>query len=1052
MSVIRSLTSSRDSEERDREKANLEHDFRQSDVKLNRYVISHHSDLTYVMQAYSKVSANLLLSKTKLKETREKLITCQQLLHCKRDELKKLYLESMENKFVLELLDQVETVCQANNKIKKLIEKKQYLTATKLLVESTNNLATSLKNVEALKEIRNDLDNCQDQIYDSLIDELHRSLYVEPLSVCIENFQRSAAANGAQSRKVSVVDMLSPALNRYQPKRKNFYNLAAALNFDATEDITSLDSIDPIRFIAILVQCLNLLDKTEDAIQIIKDRTETELMNVVKRTGSMMLEKMKEKQPIRPSAKHHLNSWSYKLNLALPCVLRCNAILTNPDHSAYLLNDLCHLLFEQFRTVAQLHEQMLIPMFKRIESLQNSPEKAKSKQQVNFDVYSMTDIWNKIQQVLNIVTDLYLDVNGTSNQGQMSSAGGKLGASELLNALDGALSGFGKNFDLNSFFVKKRVGLSAAVQAGNQLISNKQNFLNNIQSMSYGQSSASKKSSLFRFDCSSHSISLNSYLSEQKSAAAESGKKPNGSMAKGNSFDSDESTVISSIYDDQQIKNQDYILCPPTCENILVLFLPLMKFVNEIDEKLNQDTNTHCVLYSQLKSFANSFIKIQLNSDLDRVLDYSTKCLGNFTVLADTVQLAKLNRDRPLLLSTVIIIQCINDMRQLMHKLPLNCEELLLMINELLAGYRENCLTIYKMIVEKEEEKKIISANWARDEDISRCLKSLPNWVNLSKYYNNTNDQLYLNSSSQSRMSTLSFDKADESPEDVHLRNKRETELLISNITQDSLIPGNEVLNEVEQLKNLAQLQEAMEYLGFECIRLADGLPTRQSMKSELDIVEFSSTYIQDEKQIATFKRLGKEFIEFSECILLVLHLECRVHCFYYLLRLFYQSSFVSNADNQEIDQEVLEFNKDLALIDEQLNIYLQNYKLRYIFEGLSHLVSTILINNVVNLKRITDNGVKRMCKNIFSIQQQLTGITLNREVALDYCRQYYELFLNNKNPEDLLSTILEKGLTFASHEYVNAVHLMHRSLNRDQYSLDSTLKRLNDILKKSNV
>ena len=42
-------------------------------------------------------------------------------------------------------------------------------------------------------------------------------------------------------------------------------------------------------------------------------------------------------------------------------------------------------------------------------------------------------------------------------------------------------------------------------------------------------------------------------------------------------------------------------------------------------------------------------------------------------------------------------------------------------------------------------------------------------------------------------MSTLSFDKADESPEDVHLRNKREIELLISNITHtDSLIAGNE--------------------------------------------------------------------------------------------------------------------------------------------------------------------------------------------------------------------------------------------------------------------
>lgn len=931
------MTSSRDSEERDREKMNLENNFKQSDARLDKYVISHHSDLTFVMQAYSKISSNLVLSKNKLKEIREKLITCQQLLHCKRDELKKLYIESMENKFELELLNQVESVCQANNRIKKLIEKKQYLTATRLLVESSNNLTTTLKSVEALGEVKKDLRNCHDQVYDALIEELHKSLYVEPLSVCIENFQQQLSSSSSdvqhkkthhsytngvhQMRKVSVVEMLSPASNRLQPKRKNSYNLSATLNFnEITEDITNFDQIDPVRFIAILIQCLDLLEKTKDGIQIIRDRIETELMNVVKRTGSIMLERMKDKPSltVMRSSKSFLNDWSYDLNLNLPCVLRCNAILTNPNHSAYLLNDLCHLLFEQFRTVAQLHEQVLIPLFKQIDD--------------NFEIYNVNDVWNKIQQVLNIVTDLYLDVNGMSNQNQMNGTG-KM--TDLLG-LDAALNdSFGKNFDLNSFFVKKRVGLSAAVQAGNQLISNKQNFLNNIQNISYGQSSQNKKNSLFRFDCSSHSISLNSYLTEQKQQDQK--KKYANDKKKTNSFDSDDSNVIS-LYDDQQIKNQDYILCQPTCENILILFIPLMKFVNEIDEKLNQDANrnSHCNLYSQLKNFANSFIKIQLTSDLDRILDYSTKCLGNFTVFNDMLQIKKLNRDKPILLSTVIIIQCMNDMRQLMHKLPLNCEEILLMINELLNGYKENCLTIYKMIVEREEEKKIISANWIKDEDINRCLKSLPNWVNLSKYFNDTNG-LYLNNSNQSRMSTLSIaDKPDESPEEVHSRNKRETELLISNITQDSLIPSNEILTEVEQLKNLAQLQEAMEFIGFECIKLADNLPTKQSSsKNELYI--FDSTYIQDERLIINLKKLGKDFIDISETCLLVLHLEVRVHCFYYLLRLFINNSF-AGSDNQDIDQEVLEFNKDLALIDEQLNIYLQNYKLRYIFEG-KHLI-----------------------------------------------------------------------------------------------------------------
>lgn len=89
------------------------------------------------------------------------------------------------------------------------------------------------------------------------------------------------------------------------------------------------------------------------------------------------------------------------------------------------------------------------------------------------------------------------------------------------------------------------------------------------------------------------------------------------------------------------------------------------------------------------------------------------------------------------------------------------------------------------------------------------------------------------------------------------------------------------------------------------------------------------------------------------------------------------------------------------------------------------------------------------MCKNIFSIQQQLTGITLNREVALDYCRQYYELFSNNKNPEDLLNSIMEKGIQFSESEYVSAINLMHRNSGRETVILEGILKRLKDILKK---
>lgn len=41
-------------------------------------------------------------------------------------------------------------------------------------------------------------------------------------------------------------------------------------------------------------------------------------------------------------------------------------------------------------------------------------------------------------------------------------------------------------------------------------------------------------------------------------------------------------------------------------------------------------------------------------------------------------------------------------------------------------------LVVFRGIVQSEE-KLVISASWAKDDDISRLLKSLPNWMNMAQ-------------------------------------------------------------------------------------------------------------------------------------------------------------------------------------------------------------------------------------------------------------------------------------------------------------------------------
>ena len=65
----------------------------------------------------------------------------------------------------------------------------------------------------------------------------------------------------------------------------------------------------------------------------------------------------------------------------------------------------------------------------------------------------------------------------------------------------------------------------------------------------------------------------------------------------------------------------------------------------------------------------------------------------------------------------------------------------------------------------------------------------------------------------------------------------------------------------------------------------------------------------------------------------------------------------------------------------------------QYVFEGLAHLASRILIMAANSMEYIDTAGVQRMCRNALALQQTLSSITASREVALDYARSFYEMF-----------------------------------------------------------
>jgi len=94
-------------------------------------------------------------SQERIQAVKDSLQSCKNLLHCKRDELRRLWIEGVEMKTVYASLDAVEQVKDVAEQIPGLIVSRKYLTATELVISSLAVLDTELSDVDALQQVYN---------------------------------------------------------------------------------------------------------------------------------------------------------------------------------------------------------------------------------------------------------------------------------------------------------------------------------------------------------------------------------------------------------------------------------------------------------------------------------------------------------------------------------------------------------------------------------------------------------------------------------------------------------------------------------------------------------------------------------------------------------------------------------------------------------------------------------------------------------------------------------------------------------------------------------
>ncbi|XP_073475520.1 exocyst complex component 4 isoform X1 [Aquarana catesbeiana] len=932
ISVIRTLSTSDDVEDRETERGRLEHAYEKCDKDLDEKIEQHFTELTTAIRTYQSITERITNSRNKIKQVKENLLSCKMLLHCKRDELRKLWIEGIEHKHVLNLLDEIENIKQVPQKLEQCMASKHYLSATDMLVSAVDSLEGPLLQVEGLSDLRLELHSKKMNMHLVLIDELHRHLYIKSTSRVRQwnkdNMRTSSSAKDSAAPLLDVTNLSTPPrfLDNSQFGTPGCSSVKELSLQEIKEDPDSDPEENSIVFMGILIKGLAKLKKIPETVKAIKERLEQELKHIVKRSTTQVAD----------------NGYQRGENVT-------------QENQPRLLLELLELLFDKFNAVAAAHSVVL-------GHLQQTVASPTSQHDGDIKLYDMADVWVKIQTVIQILLTEYLDMKNTKTSSEPSA--------QLSYASTGR--------EFAAFFAKKKP--------------------------------QRPKNSLFKFESSSHAISMSAYLREQRRELySKSGELQGG-------------------HDDNLMGGGARFVCKPGARNITIIFHPLLRFIQEIEHAIGFGQTKQCPLREFLTMYIKNIFLNQVLAEINKEIEGVTKVSDPLKILASADTMKVLGVQRPLLQSTVIVEKTIQDLMNLMRDLSAYSDQFMNMVCVKLQEYKDTCMTAFRSVVQTDE-KLVISASWAKDDDITRLLKSLPNWLNMTQ-------------PKQLRP------KREDEEDFIRAAFGKESEVLIGNLG-DKLIPQNEIMSDVSDLKALANLHESLEWLAGRLKAAIANLLSAQSMSPGSDSLASVDTPAVSEMILQTLNELAKSFLDMSDRCLLVLHLEVRVHCFHYLIPLAKQGNYaiVANAESMDYDSLVVRLNKDISGIEEAMGASLQQHKFQYIFEGLGHLISCILINGAQYFKRISESGIKKMCRNIFVLQQNLTNITMSREADLDFARQYYEMMYNTA--DELLNLVVDQGVKYSELEYINALSLLHRSQTGvgDQTTQNMRLQRLKEII-----
>lgn len=199
-----------------------------------------------------------------------------------------------------------------------------------------------------------------------------------------------------------------------------------------------------------------------------------------------------------------------------------------------------------------------------------------------------------------------------------------------------------------------------------------------------------------------------------------------------------------------------------------------------------------------------------------------------------------------------------------------------------------------------------------------------------------------------------------------------------------------------------------------------------------------------DTTKMNQFNEYLRKFQQIKLNSIILIRYNLRLNSIYYISRSFKFSDWVLFNEPGNSDEFISKFNKEIFAFDNKISQYFDNSELHHILVGFHQFLNKALLKGSKLIRKINNNGVKKILINIFTLQQMLKNLSKDNEaISFQYSSYYFNCFTINEN------LLVQSLKDYPLDERENFARLLYSEKLADGNGSSFNTSKYNDLLNK---